>query len=338
MAEKFDEVLEYAADMTTPCQKKPWTCQPRPVKAVFFDADGVLWHIKPGVIATNVRGPFKLIDENTLEAGEEPYTPTKAPSSKEKRAWKWGRKSSELTGDEEKLDQMSEELSRISEELVESLPETQRQVFFDEWMDFHEPGQPEEEGPPKKKLKWDPAVQAWYEQKQYGWIRMSWVDAPPPPKKRNEVELRIVEGKHRAAPSTLGRPALPPPPPPKPVEPRKITVTLLPTLRDTLTELKKRGIKTSVISLNAPGTVKAILKGFGLDDSFVEIRDSWENKGKVFQEMTSSLKIAPWNTLFVDDTLTHISDVSKACGLALHMGRDVQKPADILRYITEKEK
>lgn len=170
-------------------------------------------------------------------------------------------------------------------------------------------------------------------------MRMSWVDAPAPPKERMNYELRTLEGKGRAPyhaeSSTLGRPVSAPS---TPKEPRKITVTLLPTLRDTLAELKKRGISTSVISLNAPGTVKAILKGFGLDGEFGEIRDSWENKGKVFEEITSSLKVAPWNAIFLDDTLSHIHDVTAKCGLALNVGRDVEKPADLFRYITSGEK
>lgn len=113
------------------------------------------------------------------------------------------------------------------------------------------------------------------------------------------------------------------------------TIKLFPTFRKTLDELEKRGITSSIISLNNPGSVKRILKEFGLDNRFVEIRDSYENKGKVFKELTHKQGICHCDAIFVDDNRTNIQDVTDKCGMSLQIGKgkDIEEPIQILEYI-----
>jgi predicted phosphatase len=115
----------------------------------------------------------------------------------------------------------------------------------------------------------------------------------------------------------------------------KVTIKLLPTFRDTLKELENRGISTSIISLNTPGSVKDILKAFGLLDKFIQVQDSYENKGKVFYKITADHRINPCTAMFVDDNISNVEDVSREGGLAVVIGKDadVEKPADILNFI-----
>ena len=118
-------------------------------------------------------------------------------------------------------------------------------------------------------------------------------------------------------------------------QPKPIIIKLLPTFRDTLDKLEEKGITSSVISLNAPGSVKRILATFGLADRFIEIKDTWENKGKVFDEIAKRNHLNPCNVMFVDNSITHVEEVVKKCGLALQIGKgkDVERPIEILNYI-----
>ena len=52
----------------TPCGRFPERCQRRETKVAIFDADDTIWHITPHAIASSVCGPFKKIDEDTVEA------------------------------------------------------------------------------------------------------------------------------------------------------------------------------------------------------------------------------------------------------------------------------
>lgn len=115
----------------------------------------------------------------------------------------------------------------------------------------------------------------------------------------------------------------------------KTTVKLFPSFRQTLDELDKRGITYSIISLNTPGSVRRILETFGLANRFKDIRDSWENKGKVFADQTRKLGICPCNAAFVDDRRDHVQDVSDKCGLGLQIGKgkDIIEPVEIMKFI-----
>lgn len=112
-----------------------------------------------------------------------------------------------------------------------------------------------------------------------------------------------------------------------------IKITLRPGVREELDKLKAEGIPVSVISLNTPGSVERIIKEFGLRDRFVEVRDTWGNKGKVFKELVISQKISPCSALFVDDTIHNVEDVADQCALSLHMGRDIKQIGEIRKYM-----
>lgn len=77
MADTTEELIKFA--YRTACQNRPECCQPRKIKMVTWDADDTLWEIKPYGIASNVRGPFKLIDPDTLEAAMESPAPLTYP-------------------------------------------------------------------------------------------------------------------------------------------------------------------------------------------------------------------------------------------------------------------
>jgi FMN phosphatase YigB (HAD superfamily) len=115
----------------------------------------------------------------------------------------------------------------------------------------------------------------------------------------------------------------------------RTVIKLFPTFRKTLDELEKRKIPSVIISLNTPGSVKRILKEFGLLDRFAEVRDSYDNKGKVYNEITRKSGICPCSGIFVDDNMTNIRDVSAKQGMALQIGKsgDIQEPIDIMPYI-----
>lgn len=250
----------------TPCQIHPWKCQPRHVEHVALDADGVLWTMNPHVIASNVRGPFRKIDDDTVEGqsgyGDSYQEPTKKPEPPSEPG-------------------TTEGLKGIVTELVESVPLKKRKhVWFDGITQ-------------KQERLWDKYLDV--------------MDITPPSPETSKPAYKEKSN--------------------------RVQVKLLPTLRDTLEKLNQKGIKVSVISLNTPGSVRDILKAFGIDSRFIEIRDSWKNKGDVFQEITNSHKLLPCNSIFVDDTVHHVVDVTSKCGLALHMGYDISKPADIFKYI-----
>ncbi len=115
----------------------------------------------------------------------------------------------------------------------------------------------------------------------------------------------------------------------------RTTIKLDPTFRETLSELEKRNIPSSIISLNTPGSVKRILKEFGLDHRFVEIRDSYVNKGNVFKELTKKQGICPCDGMFVDDSSTNTVPVFEKCGMAIQIGKskDIERTIEIMKYI-----
>jgi len=300
----------------TVCQKRPECCEPRHIRAVYWDADGTMWDIEPPVIASSIHGRLEKIDDNTVVCHEEPYsygygteiTPKpKAPKGggvyqvwdEETGQWVWGhhKKKSErwwkhplrfkpsYVSDEEwereaapLWPEEEQQVQEIAEELVQSLPESQQRFL-------------EESG---------------------------------------EVETELLQLMPPERPKEL------PPPKEKPkYEPRKITIKLLPTFRDTVRKLNEMGIKQAIISLNTPGSVKRIIGAFGMTGEFVDIMDTWGNKGKVFDELTQKHKVCGCDAMFVDNTLGHVEEVSKKCGLALFIGKggDIEVPEEVLQFI-----
>jgi FMN phosphatase YigB (HAD superfamily) len=285
MADPEEELIGYAEFLNTPCHKKPWKCQPRPISFVAFDADDTMWHIEPkGTIASAVRGPFVLVDPDTVEAGCEPssrktkeptYRPVGRVFNEKTRKWQW-------------LHEMQEE---------------------EGWWPGGEPEEEVEE------------------------IQAQLISSLTPEELKGLEKLSKITGKQLELVPTHKEKK----------EPQKkggcqpIVIKLAPTMRETLDKLTEMKIPMAVISLNSPGSVKAIIDAFRLADRFVEIRDSWKNKGDVFEELVEKLKVNPCSSIFIDNMSSHVSDVTKKCGLGLVIGKegDIQEPIQVLKFIEE---
>lgn len=251
-----DELLDYVYQ--TICKRRPELCEPRAVKMVCFDADDTIWEITPHVIASSISGPFKKIDDDTVEGTVGGYDRPTYPPIHE------GSRKKQSSG---------------------------------------------YRSPPKKK----------------GW---EWLSSRTPASPKDE-ELQLISTELLSSVSASEQ--LPAPK----REPRRVTIKLKSTFRKTLGELDKKGIKSSIISLNTPGTVKRIISAFGLTGRFTDIEDTWQNKGDVFEGITERHKINPCNALFIDDSPSHVKEVSRRGGLALVIGKggDVQEPIELLKYI-----
>lgn len=361
---KYDDVINYAVSRGSPCKERPESCEPRHVDLVVWDADGVIWHIKPSAIASNVSGPCKKVDDDTIvceDRGEGIKTKAHAPKPTE---------APKGTPTEEQPPLLPQAGLPPQEEATATAPGekyTPEQLAFLREVDTDiehlgkkkrdkakSPHQPEgKEG--MGHLLWRPQFQAWYEQRGSGWYRMPTGEQPRPPKDRGKEQYMAWDKPKKVPPpaqpkpeppyttslTLSGLPVAPSGKPPKekatkPYHREPTTVTLLPTFRQALDELEKQGIKSAVISLNGPGTVKYLLQQLGLDKKFVEIQDTWSSKATVFSEMTKRQKIAPCNAIFVDDTMGNVDSVAGKCALALHMGADITAPIQVLGYIREK--
>lgn len=339
-----EELLEYAYSKTV-CQQRPECCAPRDIKMVMWDADDTMWHIEPYAIASNISGKMTLVDPDTVVVEETGYhyghayetvkTPKKAPPrKKKKRAWQRGFEEElpewmkDLPNPDDELDQ---ELAAIEEELIENVAaqggetssEGNDEVILDDvggWPDF-------------QKIHVDALI------KKYG-KRVCWVTDVTPEGSvvidcEGDIYLLTKEGQLIGSPDNAPPEPKPvPAPAPKPYT-RKLTIKLLPTFRETIKQLNDRGIPSAIISLNTPGTVKRIVEAFGMKDDFIEIQDTWENKGKVFDKIAYRQEVCPCNAMFVDNTNSHVLDVAKKCGLALQIGKgkDVETPIEIMRFI-----
>lgn len=117
-------------------------------------------------------------------------------------------------------------------------------------------------------------------------------------------------------------------------EPSKVYIKLMPGYRDLLDTLKEQGVTNSIISLNTKGTVSRIIDKFGLTDHYLEIRDSWDNKGKVFNEQMKTFGYKPQEAMFVDNAQSHVEDVAKSGAVPLVYGKDIKEVAQIVNYMT----
>jgi len=344
MAGAKDELIEYA--LNTVCQKQPECCQPRDIKMVMFDADDTMWRIEPYGIASNISGKMTLIDENTLEV-ESTYTPSKHPydtvntprkpphGRKKKRWWK-----ESIIPESEFPDwvniamggEADEELKQIGQELIESVNEPEEapaaakeEVILDKVTGWEITRQNQIDNLIDRYGK---GVCKIFDVRDNGTIDINC---------RGDIWMLTKDG------HLIGKQSQPPPLPAPTVStiptywymPKKVTITLLPTFRETIKALKDRNIPATIISLNTPGSVKRIVEAFGMKDDFVEVADTWENKGKVFEDISRRFKVCPCDAMFVDNTLSHVQEVGKKCGLALQIGKnaDIEKPIEIMRYI-----
>lgn len=293
----------------TPCQRYPETCEPREVAHLLWDADGVLWNIKPGAIASSVCGPFTKIDEDTVEgvfcsspgaarrgrAGEEPR----------REEW-WYGGSSPAPGGKQGLS-----------------PEERRYVM--DHLKLSEKSLEFYTGVPADLLL---AMAFDVEQRE---ITLE------------EAHRRLLREQEKLPPAKRAPPEQPPPPVPPPAKPPpkekkarpedRVRVRLLPGFRETLHELKGKGITHSVASLNDPGSVADILKALGLFDDFLEVKDSWQSKETTAREVAHRFHINPCRIIFVDDTLTNLEAVARTGALVLGMGTDIKAIPEVKKFI-----
>ncbi len=114
------------------------------------------------------------------------------------------------------------------------------------------------------------------------------------------------------------------------------TVRLKDGVAETMAELKRMGIGSSVASFNTPGSVEYLLKVMGrIRDFDVLFVDNAPDKGTMVEIIAEKMGITPEEVLFLDDDLMNVADVKSTGALALNMGRDIQNARQILKYIKE---
>ena len=281
----------------TPCERKPELCTPRNIKHIAWDADDTIWDIKPYGIASNITGPLRLLDPDTVVEERPSYkTPTQQPlaPSSEVQDYKYGHRYGHKFGypaEEEPEDfflrqidknigkgepsETSLEVSQIMTELTEELTQEEKDKLGLVGQDVQ---------------------------------LITKTEVPPKePGKKDKTNFH---------------------------EPGKIYIKLMPGYRDLLDRLKEQGVTNSIISLNTKGTVSRILEKFGIADHYLDIRDSWENKGKVFKDQMKNFGYKPQEAMFVDNTQSHVEDVAKSGAVPLVYGKDIKDVAQIVNYMT----
>lgn len=335
----------------TPCEREPKLCAPRDVKHVAWDADDTIWDIKPYGIASNISGKLSLVDPDTV-VEERTYTKYKPVQSQfepydEGLRFKYGYRygdqhgftleaedleklwDTKLAGGKEKEFYLRELDQKEYEEVMNAIYKMaptlgNKQDILDELnIKYHL--WPDPEGELEDIV--DDII----------------ASTEPPSATELEVEEIMKEltdelsEQHKEA---LGLPnaeikQLPPGKPEKKEEyTTKTTIKLMPGYRDLLDTLKEQGVTNSIISLNTEGTVKRIIDKFGLSDHFLEIRDSWDKKGKVFTEQMKTFGYKPKEAMFVDNTQSHVEEVATSGAVPLVYGKDIKEVAQIVNYMT----
>ncbi|KKN28449.1 hypothetical protein LCGC14_0854170 [marine sediment metagenome] len=285
----------------TPCERKPELCTPRFIKHVAWDADDTIWDIKPYGIASNITGPLRLIDPDTVVEERPPYQPlpiktTAQPTSEpydEGLRYKYGYRYGSKFGH----------------------PEEEPEDFFLRQIDKDI----DKEIPSETALEVDEIVNVLTEelsQKEKDTLGLAGQDV-----KLTTTSVSPPKIPAKKAKTTYG-------------EPTKIYIKLMPGYRDLLDTLKEQGVTNSIISLNTEGTVKRIIDKFGLTDRYLEIRDSWGNKGTVYKEQMKTFGYNTKEGIFVDDNLGNVEVVAKSGAIALRYGVDIKEVAQIMRYMT----
>lgn len=107
------------------------------------------------------------------------------------------------------------------------------------------------------------------------------------------------------------------------------------TLRDTLEELKGRGIAVSLATMNNKKAVVELLDAFGLTDEFMDVEAGWSpSKGDMVRKIAERHGVDTAKILFVDDSLQNAMDVSsKTNATSLIMGYNITKLSDIMEFI-----
>ena len=74
-------------------------------------------------------------------------------------------------------------------------------------------------------------------------------------------------------------------------------------------ELVNRGIMNSIVSKNDYDKARKQLEDFGVWDSFIFPKISWNPKGEIVRQLLEQCKLRPDNTLFVDDNPSNLQEV-----------------------------
>jgi len=115
---------------------------------------------------------------------------------------------------------------------------------------------------------------------------------------------------------------------------RPSEIRLRPSLRDTLGRLESMGIRSSIASQNAPGSVEAIIEAFGLTDKFDVIKSTHELKAHMVADISEITGIPSEEMLFIDDIPGNVSEVTEDTGaLGLCIDRDIDTPGQVLDFI-----
>lgn len=113
-----------------------------------------------------------------------------------------------------------------------------------------------------------------------------------------------------------------------------IAVNLKTGLLETLDELERRGISSSIASSNEPGSVEAILGVLGIRDRFDIIKANWNPKQNSVNEILRRKHLSGEEVIFVDDDLLNVGTITEAFGsLGLVMDADIHTPEEVLKYI-----
>jgi beta-phosphoglucomutase-like phosphatase (HAD superfamily) len=348
-AKSTTSYVPFTSQSETPCERTPGLCDPREISHIAWDADDTIWEIKPYAIAGNITGDLELIDPDTVvETKKRKKYTYSAPTYSlqdyhdySKPAGKKNKYYADLTPfDQESVIQDIEYMAEeglSAEDILDTLF-VAYEVKNDYWKELDniisaaqmkaaeitglKPSAVEEKIE-KLKSKTGAEVDKIMEelttdlsQKDKDFLGIA-----------GEVtgkQLSIFEPKPEKKSAPEKEPEY---------EEVKTTIKLMPGFRDTLEKLREKGITNSIISLNNPGSVKRIIKEFGLADDFIQVDDTWGNKGTVFKKQVKDLGINPKKAIFVDNTQGHVEDVSKAGVIPLVYGKDIKEVAQVLNYI-----
>jgi magnesium-dependent phosphatase-1 len=111
--------------------------------------------------------------------------------------------------------------------------------------------------------------------------------------------------------------------------------------RDVLSELKRRGIHTSLNSINKSREANEILRALELEKilehSMINFSDKGSNMLKILEDFKKdNVKISPDEVMFIDDVETFCLDVKRALqgrGIVLQMGKDIRHLSELLEFL-----
>ncbi len=111
-------------------------------------------------------------------------------------------------------------------------------------------------------------------------------------------------------------------------------IKLDPTLRDTLKELKQRGVQVSIASINDRKAVESILEAFGIKEYFSQIEAGVSNKSNMVGNILKKSNTPKEEAIFIDDSYVNADEVELINGVnTLIAGREINEIGEILKHI-----